>query len=208
MPSSTRSSSISLTAVSALALILAACSGDDGGATSDGVSSDASTTQDMTQGSTSSTGGSSGSGGDASSSGSAGATSSSTGDATTGDATAGTTGGGAEDPNYPSPGDVGCAGETAPIMLPGGAVCAPFCDGPGGACPAPADGDAMPVCAPFENGGSMAPCGGDGECAGSEVCWDGSCIEVAFWACNIDCSGGETCPSGMSCIAGLCAYPF
>jgi hypothetical protein len=121
----------------------------------------------------------------------------------------GTTGGAADDPSYPSPGAGGCPGGTADVALPGAAACAPFCDGAGAMCPAPASGDAVATCTPFEMpGGSGTACAGDGECVAPEVCGlDGACISVAFWGCRLLCDGGQTCPDAMTCTSvGACGY--
>lgn len=130
----------------------------------------------------------------------------SSGATTTGETTGGVVG----DPEYPQPQDMNCAGGLAPLTLPGGSVCAPFCTGEGDACPSAATGDAMASCTPFEErGGSGTPCRDSDGCLGDEACGlDGTCIAVAFWACRLLCDAGQTCPDSMSCGAiGSCAYP-
>lgn len=129
----------------------------------------------------------------------------STGETTTGDATTG----GADDPNYP-PTDAGaCPPNFAPIVLPGGSVCAPFCAGADAPCPDPAAGDALPVCTPFETeGGSGGPCTTHDDCPDDEACGTRStCVAVAFWGCRLECPDAQTCSDGMTCSAGACAYP-
>lgn len=138
-------------------------------------------------------------------------TSSSSGGAdTSGDATSSGTTGEAEDPSYPAPDDGGmCPDNTAPITLPGGAVCSPFCAGADAPCPAPASGDAMGVCTPFEQaGGSGTPCTVHGDCPDTEACGPaGTCIAVAFWGCRLQCDDMTTCSDAMICAGDACAYP-
>lgn len=176
-----------------------ACGDDDGGDTQ-GTTLTASTTEPA---STSSEGGESST---------AVATSSSEGESSSAvvdESSSGTTGE-ASDPSYPPP-DAGgtCPTDTAPIELPGGSVCAPFCAGADAACPAPASGDATGVCTPFEMpGGSGTPCTGHDDCDGGEACGTmGACVAVAFWGCRLECSGGTMCSDGMICAVDACAYP-
>lgn len=138
------------------------------------------------------------------------AASSSTGaDSSSSTAAADTTGGAPEDPSYPAPEGGVCPDQTAPIMLPGGSVCAPFCAGADAPCPAPASGDAVPECTPFAGkGGSGLPCTDDGDCTDAEACGtDDTCIAVAFWGCRLLCDGTTTCSDGMTCAGDACAYP-
>lgn len=124
-------------------------------------------------------------------------------------AAADSTGGVAGDPSYPAPDGGVCPDQTAPITLPGGSVCAPFCAGADAPCPAPASGDATPECTPFaDEGGSGTPCTDHGDCSGGEACGaDGVCVAVAFWGCRLQCEGKTTCSDGMTCAGGACAYP-
>ncbi|MCA9707245.1 MAG: hypothetical protein KDK70_15440 [Myxococcales bacterium] len=134
----------------------------------------------------------------------------STGGTTAGSSDGGSTTGAAEDPSYPMPDGGNCSGGTAPVMLPGAEICAPFCTGRADACPAAASGDAPPVCTPFlGNGGSGDPCDEMTPCAMGEACSpEGTCGDVAFWACQLACTDGETCPDGMICSGiGTCGYP-
>ncbi|MEM6989742.1 MAG: hypothetical protein AAF721_04575 [Myxococcota bacterium] len=185
---------------------LAAC-GDDGG--SDPVASTASMTLTSSEsGDESSTGAAA----ESSSDGTPGTTSGTTTDAadSTSDTAAPTTGGAVEDPVYPRPVGMMCDGGQAPLTLPGGSVCAPFCTGEADACPAGGSGDATPSCTPFEEpGGSGMACRDSSTCPGDEACgFEGTCVTVAFWACRLLCDGGETCPDGMTCTAiGSCGYP-
>lgn len=131
-------------------------------------------------------------------------------DSSTSDATTtGETTGGASDPNYPPTEGGTCPGDFAPIELPGGNVCAPFCEGDGAVCPDPASGDALPVCTPFETkGGSGDPCEMHEECPDGEACGaQSTCVAVAFWGCRLECADGQVCSDGMTCSDGACAYP-
>ena len=118
-------------------------------------------------------------------------------------------GGAPEDPEYPPPDGTACPPDFAPIELPGGSVCAPFCAGPDAPCPAPSSGDATPVCTPFEGkGGSGLPCTTHDECTEAEACGVmDTCVAVAFWACRLECDAGQTCSEGMTCAGDACAYP-
>jgi len=118
--------------------------------------------------------------------------------------------GAAEDPAYPMPDGGTCDGGTAPVVLPGAEVCSPFCSGTGDPCPAASSGDAPAECTPFlGDGGSGDPCSEDMPCSGTEACgMDGTCGEVAFWACQLVCIDGQACPEGMTCAGfGTCGYP-
>jgi hypothetical protein len=160
--------------------------GEDGSSTSSGGSSDASSSSEAGSGSGSSDAGSSGGGSSSS-------------------------GGPGGDPLYPPLQDGMCPGGEVPTMLPGGSVCAPFCDGEGAQCPAAATGDAVGTCTPFERdgGGSGDPCETHDMCPREEACGiEGTCIAVAFWACRLLCDGGQTCPDAMQCTSiGTCGYP-
>ncbi len=184
--------------VGALALVfsLPGCgddtSGDDGPATT--LTSDGSTSTPMTSEGSSST--------------DAPGSSSGAADTTTGGA--GESTGAAEDPEYPMPDGGTCGGGTAPVVLPGAEVCSPFCSGSEDPCPAASSGDAPAECTPFlGDGGSGDPCGDGMPCAGAEACgMDGTCGEVAFWACQLICGDGQACPDGMVCSGiGTCGYP-
>lgn len=113
------------------------------------------------------------------------------------------------DPTYPPMEDGACPQGTLPVMLPGSQLCAPFCDGPGEACPPAASGDAVPTCVPFAGpGGSGAACDDAMPCPEGETCDDGACAEVAFFACQLLCGMGEACPDDMACSGiGTCGYP-
>ncbi|WP_106089155.1 hypothetical protein [Enhygromyxa salina] len=87
-----------------------------------------------------------------------------------------------------------------------------------------------------DGGQYSGPCDSIGECAGFESgqavtcavetrtcttgCFDASecdpapngdavpvCADGAIGACHLDCAGGQTCPTGMACAAGLCGWP-
>lgn len=129
---------------------------------------------------------------------------------TTAAATDDTTGGGpVGDPAYPPPVDGTCPQGTLPVTLPGAEICAPFCGGPDDACPAAATGNAMPQCLPFAGaGGSGAACDDVTPCPDGETCDGGQCAEIAFFACQLMCPAGETCPDDMACSGiGTCGYP-
>ena len=189
-------------------LWLAAACGDDGGGgattiTPAGTSTDASTgastssTTDATQASESSTG----VGSESSTGGSGSSESSGSGSST------GTIAG---DPAYPPVEGGACPGDAAPTQLPGGSICAPFCRGDGAKCPAAATGDAAATCTPFErDGGSGDPCETHATCPRGEACGlEDTCVAVAFWACQLVCDGGQTCPDDMTCTTiGACGYP-
>lgn len=129
----------------------------------------------------------------------------SSGPASTDDAT---TGGPSGDPEYPPPVSGDCPVDTLPVMLPGASICAPFCGGPDDACPAAATGDATPQCTPFAGaGGSGNACSGDDECPDGELCDDEACVTIAFYACQLRCDMGETCPDAMTCSGiATCGY--
>jgi hypothetical protein len=191
--------------IAALLTLCVACGGDDGGgsgslsAGGSGGSADSGESSDAGASSESSGG---------TSSGSSEGSSTAAVDGSSSDDAAGSTGA-PGDPSYPEPGTAGCR-DGAVLDLQGVAVCAPFCPGPGGACPAPGSGDATPVCTPFEmEGGSGTACRDDGDCSGDEACGvGGTCIAVAFWGCRLSCAAGETCPDAMTCAApGSCGYP-
>lgn len=134
-------------------------------------------------------------------------TTGSTGEGSTGE---GSTTGAAEDPVYPRPEGGNCPGGTAPITLPQSEICAPFCTGRGDACPAPTGGDAPAACTPFlGNGGSGDPCDDMTPCGPSEGCdMGGMCVEISFWACQLVCADGQSCPDGMICNGiNTCGYP-
>jgi len=122
----------------------------------------------------------------------------------------GATTGGGGDPSYPAP-DAGglCPANTAPIALPGGSVCAPFCAGAQAPCPAAASGDAIAECTPFaDDGGSGTPCTEQGDCTEGEACGtEGTCVAVAFWGCRLQCDGSTVCSDAMVCAGDACAYP-
>jgi hypothetical protein len=125
------------------------------------------------------------------------------------DADSSSTGDAPSDPSYPRPDGGTCPDDTVPIALPGANVCGPFCAGADAACPDPSSGDATPVCTPFaDEGGSGTPCVDHGDCDGGEACGaDDTCVAVAFWACRLECAGGETCSDGMTCTQDACGYP-
>lgn len=138
--------------------------------------------------------------------------STSTSPASSSDATAAdsTTGGPAGDPTYPPIDGGSCPAGTAPVMLPGSELCAPFCGSADDVCPMAASGDAPAECTPFAGaGGSGDPCDDVTPCPAGETCrQDGTCAEVAFWACQLLCGDGQTCPDGMGCSGiGTCGYP-
>ena len=179
------------------ALPLAAC-GDDG---SDSGTDPVGTTT-TTEPDTSTTAGEGSSSGDAVDG------SSSSGGAASSSSDASTTTGVAEDPNYPRPDGGSCEGDAVPVALPGAEVCAPFCSGPEEPCPAGETGDAPGVCTPFMgDGGSGDACDDMTPCPMNEVCDAGTCVDVAFWACQLVCDMGQTCPDSMSCSGfGTCGY--
>ncbi|MEM9461985.1 MAG: hypothetical protein AAGF11_47945 [Myxococcota bacterium] len=122
----------------------------------------------------------------------------------------GATTGAAEDPVYPRPEGNNCPGGTAPITLPQSVICAPFCAGRGDVCPAPAGGDAPAQCIPFlGNGGSGDLCDDMTPCGPNEGCdMGGMCVEISFWACQLVCADGQSCPDGMICNGiNTCGYP-
>ena len=129
-------------------ITIVACGGDDDGDTQ-GTASTTLTTAATSEGSSSSDASTSTSSGSEESSSTAIADSSSSeASSSSGDTP--------EDPEYPAPDGGACPDDFAPIELPGGSVCAPFCVGADAPCPAPASGDAAPVCTPFEGkGGSV-----------------------------------------------------
>jgi hypothetical protein len=182
-----------------------ACGGDDG----DGQTSFANTTLPA------STGDGSGSSTTASSTTAPASSSESSGSSSEGAETSSSSGaadstGGPEDPSYPAPDDGGaCPPDHAPIELGGGSLCAPFCAGADAACPAPSSGDAIATCTPFEDrGGSGTACATHDDCPDDEACGTaGTCVAVAFWACRLECAGGQTCSDGMTCITDACGYP-
>lgn len=187
----------------ALASLPAAC-GDDGGET------EAETTPGISTGPATSTTGEP----DASSTSTATPDDTSTGmlDESTGStaaATDDTTGGPTGDPTYPPIVGGTCPQGTLPVTLPGTQLCAPFCGGPDDVCPPAATGDAMPQCFPFAGeGGSGAACDDVTPCPDGETCDDGACVEVAFYACQLLCPMGVTCPDDMACSGiGTCGYP-
>jgi len=122
---------------------------------------------------------------------------------------ASSSGGDVADPSYP-PIDGGmCEGGTAPVMLPDASLCAPFCTGRADTCRDAASGDAPAQCTPFlDMQGSGDPCDAKTPCTAPEECGtEGTCGEVAFWACQLVCGGGEACPDGMHCSSiGTCGY--
>jgi hypothetical protein len=121
----------------------------------------------------------------------------------------GTTTGPAGDPTYPPPDGGSCPQGTAPVVLPGAQLCAPFCGDEADQCPPAATGDAPAMCTPFAGrGGSGDPCDDSTACPDGETCDAGSCVAVAFFACQLRCGMGETCPDGMECSGiGTCGYP-
>lgn len=145
-----------------------------------------------------------------SSSGPADSSSSGVGPGSSGSSGEGSTTGTASDPVYPQPDGGACPGNTFPVTLPQSEICAPACTGRGDACPAAATGDAPAQCTPFlSNGGSGDPCDEVTPCGAGEACdAGGMCVEVAFWACQLVCAGGESCPDGMVCNGiQTCGYP-
>jgi hypothetical protein len=196
----------SLALVLAIASLTAAC-GDDG-STDTGAetgpaastSAGSSSTSTSTSAGSSSEGGSSTGADDLDSTGSTAAASSDDGT---------TTGGPAGDPSYHPPNGGSCPDGTLPVTLPGAQLCAPFCDGADDMCPAAATGDAPPECRPFAGmGGSGDACDDVTPCADDETCSGGSCADIAFFACQLLCTMGETCPDGMACSGiGTCGYP-
>lgn len=182
-------------------ITIVACGGDDDGDTQ-GTASTTLTTAATSEGSSSSDASTSTSSGSEESSSTAIADSSSSeASSSSGDTP--------EDPEYPAPDGGACPDDFAPIELPGGSVCAPFCVGADAPCPAPASGDAAPVCTPFEGkGGSGLPCTTHDDCTDAEACGVmDTCVAVAFWACRLECDGGQTCSDGMTCAGDACAYP-
>ena len=188
--------------------VVIAC-GDDGGSTATSVATmTAGSTGEATGSSTDASEGSEGStGAGESSSGSGGATTSSGSSSDGGSSTTGVAG----DPSYPPLEGGACPGGEVPTQLPGGSLCAPFCTGDAAMCPDAATGDAVPTCTPFERDGSGSgdPCETHDTCPMGEACGiDGTCIAVAFWACQLRCDGGEVCPDAMACTSiGACGYP-
>ncbi|MCX4246876.1 hypothetical protein [Paraliomyxa miuraensis] len=128
---------------------------------------------------------------------------------TTAESADSTTGGPAGDPAYPPIDNGSCPSGTAPVLLPGAHVCAPFCGSADDMCPMAASGDAPAQCTPFAGmGGSGDPCDDMTPCAMNETCNEGTCADVAFWACQLVCADGQACPDGMQCSGvGTCGYP-
>jgi hypothetical protein len=121
----------------------------------------------------------------------------------------GSTTGPTGDPAYPPPVGGACPDGTLPVNLPGTEICAPFCDGLDDECPAAATGNAVGQCTPFAGaGGSGDPCDDATPCPDGETCNDDACAEIAFFACQLLCAMGETCPDGMECSGiATCGYP-
>jgi hypothetical protein len=112
--------------------------------------------------------------------GSTGSSGTGSGSGSSGPGSSGTTGGGGapygDCPSLSCPGDEVCVQS---VQQPGALVCATPClsdlD-----CPAPPDGDAVPTCAPPEQGSDLI--------------------------CRLDCSGGQVCPTEATCLGAWCWY--
>lgn len=198
-----RSISVQLRSAS-LALVVAssAACGDDGGSGGQETGPAASTSD----GSTSTGEGSTSSSGEGSTTAVVDGSTSTAGGATIGDDT---TTGSAGDPAYPPIVGGGCPEGALPVALPGAELCAPFCAGPGDPCPTAQSGDASPECTPFAGqAGSGQACDAGTPCPDGETCNEGTCADVAFYACQLLCTMGEACPDAMVCSGiGTCGYP-
>ena len=214
---------IHVLAGSALALGLAACTGDDSddtGGTSVGtdttttVGTDSSTAgTDGTGGTTAGTG-TGGSGGTTDGTGSGG-TSAGSGSSGGG---SGSTGGGADpDGEYPQwDENFMCPdGFNGPVTFNGEmsdtAVCSPECMGAGNTCPNAETGTAVAFCG-YNPDSSATACTTDDDCTvdGESCATTGFCL-LASSHCILVCNDGQNtydCPDAMTCTdAGICEYP-
>ena len=219
---------LSLTTL-ALALGLAACSGDDGGSgtttnttnTTNNTTTSTTASSSTTEESSSSSSSSSGSTTDAPTTDPSTTTPETTGsttdpsttDATTSDTT---TGGSEPDKNWPplnpqNPNMPCPDGYEAASFVQGGAVCAPKCSGPGKVCPSGETGNAKGVCAFNPDSSGMTCMMGDTCTDMTEMCQQTggggyACLKPVSH-CVLLCNGGEKCPDGMECMGNLvCQY--